>query len=88
MGLNAYDMTPKGAHMGLNVYDMTSKGTHMELNVHVMGKFICNKVNLIIKGPHVQCVNRYRHRSCSHYWGHVIWMYKCIWLFRRGSPIL
>jgi hypothetical protein len=31
----------------------------MGLNVHVMCKCICNRVNLIIKGPHVQCVNRY-----------------------------
>jgi hypothetical protein len=31
----------------------------MGLNVHVMCKCICNRVGLIIKGPHVQCVNRY-----------------------------
>jgi hypothetical protein len=31
----------------------------MGLNVHVMVKCICNSVILIIKGPHMQCVNRY-----------------------------
>jgi hypothetical protein len=28
--------------MGLNVYDMTPRGAYMGLNVHVMGKCICN----------------------------------------------
>jgi hypothetical protein len=26
----------------------------MGLNVHVMCKYICNKVDLVVKGPHVQ----------------------------------
>jgi hypothetical protein len=53
------DENGKGAYMGLNVYDMTPRGAYMGLNVHVMCKCICNRVGLIIKGPHVQCVNRY-----------------------------
>jgi hypothetical protein len=39
--------------MGLNVYDMTPRGAHMGLNVHVMRKYICNRVRIIVKGPHV-----------------------------------
>jgi hypothetical protein len=54
-------------YMGLNVYDMTlveggggggGGGVgYMGLNVHVMGKCICNRDNLMIKEPHVQCMN-------------------------------
>jgi hypothetical protein len=40
-------------------YDMTPRGAYMGLNVHVMCKCICNRVVLIINGPHVQCVNMY-----------------------------
>jgi hypothetical protein len=57
--------------MGLNVYYMTPMGGIRGLNVHVMCKCICNRVGLIIKGPHVKCFNRYIYRSCIHYWGHV-----------------
>jgi hypothetical protein len=41
-------------YIGINVYDMTPKGGYMGLNVHVMCKYICNRVGLIVKGPHVQ----------------------------------
>jgi hypothetical protein len=39
--------------MGINVYDITPRGAYMGLNVHVMCKYICNRVDLIVKGPHV-----------------------------------
>jgi hypothetical protein len=29
------------------------EGAYMVINVHVMCKYICNRVNLIVKGPHV-----------------------------------
>jgi hypothetical protein len=44
----------RGAYMGLNVYDMTPGGEYMGLNLHVMCKYICNKVILMVKGPHVK----------------------------------
>jgi hypothetical protein len=45
---------PKGAYIWINVYDMTPRGEYMGLNVHVMRKYICNMVILVIKGPYVQ----------------------------------
>jgi hypothetical protein len=45
---------PRGAYLWLNVYDMTPKGAYMGLNVHVMCRYICNRVDLVIKGLHVQ----------------------------------
>jgi hypothetical protein len=33
---------------------MTQAGEYMGINVHVMCKYICNRVSLVIKGPHVQ----------------------------------
>jgi hypothetical protein len=45
MGLNVHDMTPGGGGGG--------GGAYMEINVLVMCKYICNRVNLIVKGPHV-----------------------------------
>jgi hypothetical protein len=45
---------PKGEYVGLNVYDVTPKGAYMGLNSHLMFKYVCNKVELIVKGPHVQ----------------------------------
>ena len=35
------------------IRDLTQRGAYMGLNVHVMCKYICNKVGLIVKGPHV-----------------------------------
>jgi hypothetical protein len=48
-------------------YDMTQREAYMGV------KCICNGVNVsiivvsLIKGPHVQCVNRYIQISCSPY---------------------
>jgi hypothetical protein len=39
--------------MGLNVYDMTPRGEYMGINTHVMCKCIINMVILIVEGPHV-----------------------------------
>jgi hypothetical protein len=39
--------------MGLNVYDMIPRGEYMGLNVHVIRKCIGSKVSLIVNGPHV-----------------------------------
>jgi hypothetical protein len=39
----------------------------MGLNVHVMCKYICNWVDLVIKGPHVQVRIAIYKRSCIHY---------------------
>ena len=45
---------PRGAYIGLNVYDMIPRGgVYMGLNVHVMCKYMCNRVGLIVKEPHV-----------------------------------
>jgi hypothetical protein len=35
----------------------------MGLKLHVMCKCICNRVDLIIKGAHVKCVNTYIERA-------------------------
>jgi hypothetical protein len=48
-----YYVMTQGGYIGLNVYDMTPRGEYMGLNVHVMCKYICNRVILIVKGPHV-----------------------------------
>jgi hypothetical protein len=42
--------------MGLNAYDMTTRGgggRYMGMNVHLVCKYICNRVGLKVKGPHV-----------------------------------
>jgi hypothetical protein len=49
-----YVMTQGGACIWINVYDMIPRGAYMGINVHVMCKYICNRVNLVIEGPHVQ----------------------------------
>ena len=46
----------------------TQGGVYMGLNVHVMCKYICNRVSLVIKGPHVQVWITIYKRSCIHYW--------------------
>ena len=43
-------------------------GAYMGLNVHVMCKYICNRVDLVIKGPHVQVWITIYKRLCIHYW--------------------
>ena len=42
-------------------------GAYMGLNVHVMCKCICNRVDLVIKGPHVQVWITIYKKSCIHY---------------------
>jgi hypothetical protein len=44
-------------------------GAYMGQNVHVMCKYICNRVVLVIKEPHVQVLIAIYKRSCIHYWG-------------------
>jgi hypothetical protein len=48
---NSYD--PRGTYIELNVYYMTPRGEYMGLNVHGIHKYICNRVDLIVKRPHV-----------------------------------
>ena len=59
---------PRGAFIWLIVYDMTPGGAYMGLNVHVMCKYICNRVDLVIKGTRVHLWIVIYKRSCIHYW--------------------
>ena len=43
-------------------------GAYMGLNVHVMCKYICNRVDIVIKGPHVQVWIAIYKISCILYW--------------------
>jgi hypothetical protein len=45
-------MTQRG-NIGLNVYDMTPRGG-IGAKCTCKCKYICNKVDLVVKGPHVQ----------------------------------
>jgi len=78
-----YVMTQGGTYVWLNVYDITTRWAYMGLKVHVMCKYICNRVNLVIKGPHVQVWIAIYKRSCIHYCGGEYEMYLVIW---RGFP--
>jgi hypothetical protein len=38
---------------------MTQGGKYISLNVHVMFKYICNRVGLVVKGASCASVNNY-----------------------------
>ena len=78
---------PKGSIYGANCIWYDPKGGIMGLNVHVMCKYICNKVDLVVNGPHVQVlIGIYRDHVfiIGDMW---IMRYECIWLCGGGSII-
>ena len=81
-----YYYDPRVAYIWLNVYDMTPRGGggYMGLNVHVKCKYMCNRVDLVVKGSDVQVWIVIYKRSCIHYWGNGEYeRYLVIW---RGLP--
>ena len=81
---HCYD--PRGEYIWINVYDMTPRGEYMGLNVHVMCTYLCNRIGLVIKGPHVQVWITIYKRSCIHYWGKWIVKYEWYLVIWRGFP--
>ena len=58
------------------------------LNIYVMCKYICNRVGLVVKGPHVQMWTTIYKISCIHYWRMWIVMYEWYLVIWRGFPLL
>jgi hypothetical protein len=78
---------PKGgAYLWLIVYDMTPRGAYMGINVHLMWKYICNRLGLVVKGPHVQVWITIYKRSCIHHCDMWIVNYEWHLVIWRGFP--
>ena len=78
---------PRGVYIWLNLYDMTLSGGIHGPKYTLMCKYICNRVFLVIKGPHVQVWITIYKRSCIHYWDMNCEVWK-IFGYLEGVPLL
>ena len=62
-------------------------GSYMDINVHAMWKYICNRIALVIKGPHVQVWIDIYKRSCINYWEWNCEVWK-VFGYLEGVPLL